>query len=242
MHFSNEARRTSNQEPRRCRPRDSLAGELSGGAIGTFLLRGTEDGVLSSALAYLCFFSRAATLLAACLLVAKAGAEEPFDVEWTLAITSSDYDHGWGVAVLPTGGVVIAGETYGGLVGENAGSNDAFLATYDRSGALQFRIQSGGPGADTYLAVAVDAAGDIYASGDSGFMAILDKYDAKLETIWTREIGSGESTWSNAVATSSSRNSVRRATSCGGGRPAPPVSMLPMASLSIQRERSMSLA
>jgi hypothetical protein len=87
----------------------------------------------------------------------------------------SGYDHGWGIAVDPSGNAYATGvtsssnfpttpgavqATYGG------GQNDAFLSKLNATGsALLYSTLLGGTQADTGWGIAVDASGNAYVTG-----------------------------------------------------------------------------
>jgi uncharacterized repeat protein (TIGR01451 family) len=86
---------------------------------------------------------------------------------WTRHIDSPGNDHAQGVAVDTTGTVYVTGWTDGTLPGQvSAGGADAFLAAYDRTGALIGTRQFGSPGNDH--ALGVSAIGDeVYVAGST---------------------------------------------------------------------------
>ena len=93
---------------------------------------------------------------------------------WTRQMGTSSNDHSSSVVVDADGDIFISGSTRGSLGGPNAGSNDPFFSTYDAfvskydtSGGLLWTLQLGTSRHDYSTGVAVDAAGNVFISGDT---------------------------------------------------------------------------
>lgn len=82
----------------------------------------------------------------------------------------ASYTLGYGVAVAPSGNIVVAGLTHDSLAGPNYGGTDAFFAAYSPTGALQWTRQFGTANDEWVRSVAIAADGNIYVVGteDSG--------------------------------------------------------------------------
>lgn len=117
---------------------------------------------------------------------------------WVAQAEAENFGEG-GVAIDQAGNVYTSGAFGGtGVFGTttltNAGGRgDAFIAKYDSGGALQWVRRAGGSGIDVYLDLAVDAEGDVYATGalsadavkpNGSGGAIIVKYDAGGTNQW----------------------------------------------------------
>jgi hypothetical protein len=131
---------------------------------------------------------------------------------WTRQFGSGDYDEMGGVAADADGNVYAAGMTFGDLEGDNMGSFDAFVRSYDGNGALRWTRQYGTDKGDYASGIAADAAGNVYAGGhtlgdlggaNAGFTdAFVRMYDGSGTHRWTRQFGTDgdESIYSLATA------------------------------------------
>jgi hypothetical protein len=89
---------------------------------------------------------------------------------WVRQLGSKGTDIGYGVGVDRDGSAYVSGVTDGRLAGSteaNAGTDDAFVAKYSKSGARVWVHQLGTSGSDIAYAVAVDAAGNAYLAGST---------------------------------------------------------------------------
>jgi hypothetical protein len=91
---------------------------------------------------------------------------------WNTFLGGSGYDVGRGLAADSAGAVFIAGEsaaTWGApvLPYNGYGAGDAFAAKLDASGVLQWNTFIGSASFDSGRAVALDAGGNVYVSGES---------------------------------------------------------------------------
>lgn len=121
---------------------------------------------------------------------------------WTRQFGVLQGDVARSVAVGPEREVVVAGTTFGALVGEHRGLEDAFVRRYLADGALDWTRQYGTVDRDVPLAAAVGPAGEV-AVGGFTYGALEDGYtgdgnafvrvlDAAGEIQWTRQFGSVE--------------------------------------------------
>lgn len=98
-------------------------------------------------------------------------------VVWFKTIETAQKDLASRVAVDLSGNIYVAGETAGSLPGNsNQGGTDAFIAKYEGNGNLQWLKQFGTSGKDTAEDIAIDAAGQIYAAGETAGSLFGDSY------------------------------------------------------------------
>jgi hypothetical protein len=131
------------------------------------------------------------------------------NVLWTRQFGTDDWDYGV-VAVDGAGNVLVAGETGGSLVGENAGPRDVFVRKYDATGGVVWTRQFGTDRNDAALAVAADGAGNVVVAGlTEGSLAgategmtdaFVRKYDAAGNELWTRQFGTDQMDYATGVA------------------------------------------
>ena len=89
---------------------------------------------------------------------------------WVRQLGSKGTDIGYGVGVDRDGSAYLSGVTDGRLAGSteaNAGTDDAFVAKYSKSGARIWVHQLGTAGSDIAYAISVDGAGDAYLAGST---------------------------------------------------------------------------
>lgn len=108
----------------------------------------------------------------------------------------ASYTLGYGVAVAPSGNIIIAGLTHDSLDGPNYGGTDAFFAAYSPTGALQWTRQFGTANDEWVRSVAIAADGKIYLVGseDSGppdyvTRAFLAAFSPTGAVRWKRSFG-----------------------------------------------------
>jgi hypothetical protein len=150
---------------------------------------------------------------------------------WSKTIGGSLNDQGMGIAadgagnVLVTGyiGVSTAGVDFGGGPIYSAGSDDVFLVKYSAAGAHIWSKRFGGSGSDTGMAVAADAAGNVYVVGAfTGSVAFgggtltsagvrdifVAKYSATGAHVWSKRFGSSGDDLGYGVAANSAGDVV----------------------------------
>jgi len=135
---------------------------------------------------------------------------------WTRQFGTSSGDVALGVAADATGNVYAAGHTRGALEGTNAGSNDAYLRSYDEHGTLRWTRQFGTNVDDLAYGVAADANGHVYVAGTTygalegpnagGADAFVRSYDQHGTLRWTRQFGTDGDDIARGVATDASGN------------------------------------
>ncbi|MDF3068230.1 MAG: Cell surface protein [Polyangiaceae bacterium] len=132
---------------------------------------------------------------------------------WSRTFDYSDSMDGRGIAMTPTGDIVVAGSYY------NSGNIDLFTAKLSSSGALiwESRLDTGSWGAGKD--VAVDPSGNIYFVGSStnfdlglAEYPIIRKFDPAGNVLWTKTLtvadGASSSGVVNGVSTDSSGDVV----------------------------------
>jgi hypothetical protein len=132
------------------------------------------------------------------------------DLLWTRQLGTASHDDGRGVAVDAAGNVFLCGSTEGSLGGPNAGDRDAFLSKYDPAGNWVWTRQLGTADFDDSRGVAVDAAGNVFITGETegdlgrpnagGCDAFVAKYDPAGSLLWTRQLGTADDDWSFGVS------------------------------------------
>ncbi len=150
------------------------------------------------------------------VLAPAAMAEDPYEVAWIAQIGSEGWDTSQSVAVDGSGNAYISGYTTGSLGGTNAGGYDAFLTKFDNLGSELWTQQIGTSTNDISYSVAVDGLGNAYISGytqgdlvgtNAGKTdAFLTKFDSSGNELWTSQIGTSNTDYSNSVAVDASGN------------------------------------
>jgi len=152
----------------------------------------------------------------------SAGASDPFlrqydrsgNEVWTRQFGTPSVENAQAVAV-DASGIYVAGSTGGTFPGQtSAGSYDAFLRKYDRSGNEVWTRQFGSLNVDLALAVTVDASGISVAGTTYGTLpgqtsaggsdAFLRTYDGSGNEVWTRQFGTSTTDFAYAVAANAS--------------------------------------
>ena len=136
---------------------------------------------------------------------------EPYTLEWTKILGSSEYDTTIDVAIDSNDNVYIVGSTNGSLDGPNVGLYDGYLVKYDSStGTKLWTKMLGTTAYDSANSVAIDSNNNVYITGqtadnldgqNTGFDdAFLAKYDSTGTKIWTKMLGSSAADYGNSVA------------------------------------------
>lgn len=133
--------------------------------------------------------------------------------QWVQLLGGPVDDHLRAIATDGAGNVFVAGNTFGDLVGTNAGNSDAVIAKYDGgSGAQLWVRQLGSNLFDFLVGAATDADGNAYLTGftDGGIdgntnagLANYDmfvvKYSGTGAKQWTRQLGTPQVDYGRAV-------------------------------------------
>ncbi|MBU1244219.1 hypothetical protein KKD52_15055 [Myxococcota bacterium] len=131
---------------------------------------------------------------------------------WTRLFGTSQCDGGSGVAIDPSGRLLVTGYVGASMDGEPyAGGNDIFVTALDATGTHLWTSQWGTAGNDSGNAVAVDPSGDITVTGTTdGALegqshagqqdAFVTRLDALGDRLWTLQLGSVWSDRGRAVA------------------------------------------
>ncbi|RIK79864.1 MAG: hypothetical protein DCC68_12120 [Planctomycetota bacterium] len=119
---------------------------------------------------------------------------------WSQQLGSPALDVNRGLALDADGNAYIVGGTNGDLGGTNLAGTDGYIAKYDTDGNLLWTRILGTTGDnDSFLSVAVDAAGNVYGGGvtngdlaaqNAGALdAFVARYDREGNRVWTRQLG-----------------------------------------------------
>lgn len=135
---------------------------------------------------------------------------------WSRQFGTSNYDEGMSIAVDSLGNAFIAGGTDGGMIGQNAGSTDAFLTKFDGSGNRLWTKQLGTASYDAGMSVAVDKSGNAIMAGHTTgnmvgsnaghFDIFLAKYDGTGNFLWKKQLGTNGDDECYSVAVDKSGN------------------------------------
>ncbi len=155
---------------------------------------------------------------------------------WVRGVGGSGEERGLGIAVDAAGNVFITGyyaSTNADFDGDNvadlpaaggSGTTDIFVAKFDGTGTFQWARAAGGTGTSTGQDVAVDAAGNVYATGyfntsadfdgdsmaditGTGAEVFVAKYDAMGTLTWVRGAGGAGTDEGDGIAVDASGNS-----------------------------------
>jgi hypothetical protein len=130
---------------------------------------------------------------------------------WAQADGGSGYDVGNGIALDAAGNSYVTGffyssvATFGNITLTNSGQSSIFIVKYDPAGNVLWAKQAGGSSFDVGLAIAADAAGNCYVTGNfysptaafaagitltnSGLNDIfVAKYDTLGNALWARQV------------------------------------------------------
>jgi hypothetical protein len=127
---------------------------------------------------------------------------------WTQQFGTASDDRINAAAVDASGNLYVAGQTDGSLDGTSAGKSDCFVRKYDSEGTHEWTRQFGSAGIDTANGIAVDASGNVYATGflrtgpadTDNADAFVRKYDASGVHEWTQHFGNSANEVGYAIA------------------------------------------
>ena len=149
--------------------------------------------------------------------------------QWLVSLGSSSIDVGQAIAVDAAGNVYVGGGsnlTWGTPIHAHTANSDVFIAKLDTNGVLQWNTFLGGSptagsnnsvGADYCLGIAVDANGNIYATGKSdntwgaplqpyfpwGWDTFVAKFDGSGALLWNTFLGASCEDFGCAIAVDS---------------------------------------
>jgi hypothetical protein len=130
---------------------------------------------------------------------------------WLRVWGTVNKDTGYSVACDASGNVYVSGYSTGSLYGSPAGNRDYFLAKFDPDGNLLWGKQVGTSGHDQGWGNAVDPAGNVYVSGETGgpldgnayqggLDIFLSKYNPAGTRLWTVQLGTSGDDWADGMA------------------------------------------
>jgi len=129
---------------------------------------------------------------------------------WTQQLGGPGGEVAKGIAVGPSGTVLIAGQTDDDLGAGFAGQSDAFLVAYDRDGKRLWTQQLGTSAVDYANAVATDANGNVFVTGITegdlltpnagGVDVFVAAYDPGGNRLWAHQLGTPTDEQANAIA------------------------------------------
>ncbi len=142
------------------------------------------------------------------------------NVQWTRMLGSAGTASAYGLALDPTGGVVVTGSTTGTVMSTaiSDGNTDSFVAKYDATGNETWAKQIQTLANNQTASVSVDASGNIYIGGQvKGFIGSgqtnsggTDAYVAKLDS-------KGNIVYEHQYGTSGNDSTAATATTADGG-------------------------
>ena len=116
-------------------------------------------------------------------------------VLWDKTFGTTESDWGTGVTADGSGNAYITGQTFGALVGRNAGEWDGFVRKYDPSGKVVWTKQFGSAGRDTPEDIVAYNGSELYLIGSTngklgpahrgGYDAFLRRLDGSGRVVWT---------------------------------------------------------
>ncbi len=149
--------------------------------------------------------------------IAKYGANGA--IEWTKQFGTRHDEYIFGMDIDRMGNLVVAGKTSGSLYAVNGTSlalggaylgDDVFVSKFDAFGNDVWAHQYGGRATDIGEKVAIDAAGNVFVTGitggsiggasKGGFDVFVEKRDPDGNRLWTRQYGTRDDDWCEAIA------------------------------------------
>jgi hypothetical protein len=135
---------------------------------------------------------------------------------WTRQFGTISSENAYGIAADANGNVYATGYTFGALEGTSVGDRDAFISSYDSSGALRWTRQFGTSRSDTASGIATDANGNVYIAGHTegalegpnagNYDAFIRSYDSSGNHRWTRQFGTSSYDDAHGAATDANGN------------------------------------
>jgi hypothetical protein len=134
---------------------------------------------------------------------------------WMKQFGTRHDDYIFGMDIDRLGNLVVAGKTNGSLYAVNGSSphhsDDVFISKFDAFGTGVWAHQYGGRTIDIGEKVAIDAAGNAFVVGITrgsiggasrgGLDVFVEKRDSDGDRLWTRQYGTPDDDWSEAIAT-----------------------------------------
>ena len=137
-------------------------------------------------------------------------------ITWARQFGTDSSDSANSVSTDASGNVYVAGDTYGALLGPNAGDTDAFVRKYDSDGNEIWTRQFGAAFLDRAITVSAYGSDNIYvAGGTNGALfgssagstdAFVRKYDSDGNEIWAKQFGTSNYDMFWASSTDASGN------------------------------------
>ncbi len=116
------------------------------------------------------------------------------NLTWVRQLGTNQWDTAFAAASDESGGVYVAGYTFGDLGGPSAGSLDSWLVRYDSAGNQTWIRQFGSEGRDAAYALAPDGLGGAYVGGQTD--ADVAAPNRGLEDVWMAHYDSaGSQDW-----------------------------------------------
>jgi hypothetical protein len=111
---------------------------------------------------------------------------------WIRQFGSNSVDNALCAAADGSGGVYVAGDTWGNMAGANAGEADAWYARFDGAGTTLWVRQVGSIASDRGSVVVPDGSGGAFAGGDFFNDLWLTHVDGAGNPIWYQQFGTTE--------------------------------------------------
>ncbi|MFN3166757.1 MAG: SBBP repeat-containing protein [Phycisphaeraceae bacterium] len=135
----------------------------------------------------------------------------------TLPQSFTEIENAIGLSLDNSGNIFVAGTTDGDLAGPNLGSNDLFLTKLDPQGTRVWTRQFGSAGYDEAWQTYADETGSVYVTGYvagslhgetayGGSDAFVSKYDTEGQLLWTRQLGTPNTDYSDGIGMDSEGN------------------------------------
>lgn len=117
-------------------------------------------------------------------------------IDWIRQFGTIDSDFAYDVAADNTGGVIIVGNTYGRVHGQQFnGESDAFISKYSQQGVKIWSRVLGSRSRDSCYAVTTDRESNIYVVGEANKNIDDQSSDNWVDTLVAKYTSDGESIW-----------------------------------------------